>query len=101
MTTTPMRRCAAASASRGPGDTAASTSPTSMGWCRRIPGRFPLTSIRSGLTTGHQVLLSTFGRSEYWLQDWLAADLSRLGLGPLTLVHQELTQSGGGNLDLL
>ncbi len=50
---------------------------------------------------GQQVLLSAFGRNEYWLQDWLAHDLSRLGLGPLTLVHQEQTQSGGGNLDLL
>lgn len=50
---------------------------------------------------GQQVLLSAFGRNEFWLQDWLAADLSRLGLGPLALVHQEQTQSGGGNLDLL
>ena len=50
---------------------------------------------------GQQVLLSTFGRNEHWLQDWIAKNLSRLGLGPLTLVHQEQTQSGGGNLDLL
>ena len=35
---------------------------------------------------GKQVLLSAFGRDEFWLQDWLAHDLSRLGLGPLTLV---------------
>ena len=50
---------------------------------------------------GQQALLNTFGSNEHWLQDWIANDLSRLGLGPLTLVHQEQTQSGGGNLDLL
>ncbi len=50
---------------------------------------------------GQQVLLNSFGRNEFWLQDWLAHDLSRLGLGQLTLVHQEQTQAGGGNLDLL
>jgi hypothetical protein len=49
---------------------------------------------------GHQVLPSVFGRSEYWLQDWIAENLSQLGLGPVTLVHQEQTQSGGHNLDL-
>lgn len=49
----------------------------------------------------HQLLLSAFGRSEYRLQDWIAEDLSQLGLGPLKLVHQEQTQSGGGNLDFL
>lgn len=47
------------------------------------------------------MLLSAFGRSEYWLQDWIAQDLSRLGLGSLKLLHQEQTQSGGGHLDLL
>lgn len=51
--------------------------------------------------SGQLVLLSSVGRSEHWLQDWLAADLSRLGLGPLTIVEQEQTQTGGGSLDLL
>jgi len=50
---------------------------------------------------GVPIPLAAFGRNEHWLQDWLAADLTRLGLGPLTLVQQEQTQRGGGNLDLL
>jgi hypothetical protein len=45
------------------------------------------------------LLLSEFGRSQYWLQDWIAEDLSQLG--PLTLMRQEQTQSDSGNLDLL
>lgn len=50
---------------------------------------------------GQLVSLREAGRNEYWLQDWLVSDLSRLGLGPLSLVEQEQTQTGGGNLDIL
>lgn len=50
---------------------------------------------------GRLVRLKDIGRNEFWLQDWLCADLSRLGLGPLKLVEQEQTQAGGGNLDIL
>ncbi|GAA2501974.1 hypothetical protein GCM10009858_45150 [Terrabacter carboxydivorans] len=50
---------------------------------------------------GRLVRLKDVGRNEFWLQDWLAADLARLGLGPLALVEQEQTQVGGGNLDIL
>ncbi|MDI2125087.1 hypothetical protein [Yinghuangia seranimata] len=39
--------------------------------------------------------------NEHWLQDWLAADPRRLGLGDVKLVEQEQTQSGGGSLDIL
>jgi hypothetical protein len=45
--------------------------------------------------------LRALGHDEYWLQDQLAADAALLGLGELTLVTQELHQSGGGYLDLL
>ena len=50
---------------------------------------------------GQLVRLRESGRNEYWLQDWLVADLTRLGLGELKLVEQEQTQAGGGNLDIL
>src|SRR4051794_18468394 len=50
---------------------------------------------------GQLVTLGELGRNEHWLQDWLVADLRRLGLGPLSLVEQEQTQSGGGSLDIL
>lgn len=50
---------------------------------------------------GTLVTLRDLGLSEHWLQDWLSADLGRLGLGPLSLVEQEQTQAGGGALDIL
>jgi len=50
---------------------------------------------------GELVRLKDVGRNEFWLQDWLCADLTRLGLGSLALVEQEQTQVGGGNLDIL
>jgi hypothetical protein len=53
------------------------------------------------IQAGRLVRLRDVGRNEYWLQDWLCADLARLGLGPLKLVEQEQTQAGGGNLDIL
>lgn len=50
---------------------------------------------------GRLARLKDLGVTEFWLQDWLAKDLSRLGLGPLSLVRQELAQAGGGSLDIL
>ncbi|WP_315773599.1 hypothetical protein [Rhodococcoides kroppenstedtii] len=51
--------------------------------------------------SGSLVTLDKVGRDEHWLQDWLAEDLTRLGLGELRTVEQEQTQAGGGSLDLL
>ncbi|QOW00160.1 hypothetical protein RCF27_07085 [Rhodococcus pyridinivorans] len=51
--------------------------------------------------SGQLTYLNSLGRNEHWLQDWLAEDLTRLGLGNLTTVEQEQTQAGGGSLDLL
>ncbi|MEV8221811.1 hypothetical protein AB0P16_05020 [Dietzia maris] len=48
-----------------------------------------------------RVRLRDIGRDERWLQDWLAEDLSRLGLGNLNAVRQEYSQVGGGSLDIL
>jgi hypothetical protein len=45
--------------------------------------------------------LRQLGYDERWLQDWLAADPSRLGLGDVTVIDQEQGQAAGGLLDLL
>ena len=47
--------------------------------------------------------LRAVGRDEYWLQDWLAADPTRLGLGQVAIKAKELRQYGGkgGRLDIL
>ncbi len=47
--------------------------------------------------------LKAVGCDEYWLQDWLVADPTRLGLGPITIKAKELRQYGGrgGRLDIL
>lgn len=45
--------------------------------------------------------IKSLGKDEHWLQDWLAADPSRLGLGDVKIVTQELHQSRGGSLDIL
>ncbi|MBB0994351.1 hypothetical protein G6010_00535 [Dietzia sp. SLG510A3-3B2-2] len=50
---------------------------------------------------GRLARLKEVGVTEFWLQDWLASDLTRLGLGPLSLVRQEQAQAGGGSLDIL
>src|SRR4051795_12365068 len=47
--------------------------------------------------------LKAIGRDEYWLQDWLAADPTRLGLGQVAIKAKELRPYGGkgGRLDIL
>lgn len=61
----------------------------------------PLPSAIPPMHAGQLVTLRELGLKEHWLQDWLVNDLTRLGLGALTLVEQEQTQLGGGNLDIL
>lgn len=53
------------------------------------------------VTPGTLVNLREINRNEHWLQDWLCADLERLGLGQLRLVEQEQNQVSGGQLDIL
>ncbi|MBA3746008.1 MAG: hypothetical protein H0W96_00735 [Solirubrobacterales bacterium] len=36
------------------------------------------------------------GYDERWLQDWLAPDPSRLGLGDVSIMDQEQNQTSGG-----
>jgi hypothetical protein len=47
--------------------------------------------------------LRALNRDEYWLQDWLVEDPTRLGLGQVTIKAKELRQYGarGGRLDIL
>src|SRR4051794_27733116 len=47
------------------------------------------------------MFLRDLGKDEYWLQDRLAAEPGLLGLGAVTVVTQELSQTAGGALDLL
>jgi hypothetical protein len=56
--------------------------------------RVPLLAGRPGTIRG-------LGYDEHWLQDWLAADPSRLGLGDIVIIDQEQSQASGGLLDLL
>jgi hypothetical protein len=55
------------------------------------------TPVRHGAVT----LLRDLGYDEIWLQNWLAGDPGRLGLGEVTVIAQELTQARGGSLDIL
>jgi len=47
--------------------------------------------------------LKAVGRDEYWLQEWLVSDPTRLGLGQVIIKAKELRQYGskGGRLDIL
>jgi hypothetical protein len=45
--------------------------------------------------------LRQLGYDEIWLQNWLAEDSSRIGLGEIKIVAQELTSPHGGSLDIL
>lgn len=59
------------------------------------------TQQRTPVLAGQPASLRSLGYDERWLQDWLAADPSRLGLGSVRIVDQEQGQSGAGLLDLL
>lgn len=50
---------------------------------------------------GKKLYLRSAGKDEYWLQDRIFENPSRLGLGDLTPVHKEKKQSSGGKLDIL
>lgn len=50
-----------------------------------------------------QTTLRAIGRDEYWLQDWIVADPTHLGLGQIVVKAKELRHYGakGGRLDIL
>ncbi len=53
------------------------------------------------MRAGQPARLRDLGYDEIWLQNWLAADPSRLGLGEVRIIAQELTAPRGGSLDIL
>jgi hypothetical protein len=56
---------------------------------------------RTPVHAAQPVRLRELGYDERWLQDWLAADPTRLGLGQVVVLAQELTHATGGSLDIL
>jgi hypothetical protein len=64
-------------------------------------GTTDLAHQRVPLLAGRPGTVRSLGYDERWLQDWLAADPSRLGLGEVVIIDQEQSQSHGGLLDLL
>lgn len=50
---------------------------------------------------GQLARLRDLGCDEIWLQNWLAEDPARLGLGEVRIIAQELTSPLGGSLDIL
>jgi hypothetical protein len=56
---------------------------------------------KAPLHAGQPARLRDLGYDEIWLQNWLAADPTRLGLGEVSILAQELTSPRGGSLDIL
>lgn len=75
-----------------------STVDTSAEEGRDTPGHG---ATRRPLLAGRPGTVRSLGYDEHWLQDWLAADPSRLGLGDVAIIDQEQIQLSGGLLDLL
>ena len=50
---------------------------------------------------GKKVFIRNTGKDEYWLQNIIYDNPSRLGLGNLIPVNKEKQQSNGGRLDIL
>jgi hypothetical protein len=50
---------------------------------------------------GKPAQLRDLGYDEIWLQNWLAADPARLGLGEVQIVAQELSAPRGGSQGLV
>src|SRR5262245_12466272 len=56
---------------------------------------------KTAIHDGTPVRLRELGYDEKWLHDWLTTEPGRLGLGDVAIVERELTQKGGGYLDIL
>jgi hypothetical protein len=56
---------------------------------------------RAPLHAGRATRLRDLGYDEIWLQNWLSAEPDRMGLGPVDILAQELTNPRGGSLDIL
>jgi hypothetical protein len=60
-----------------------------------------INSSRLPTRAGRPAKLRDLGYDEIWLQNWLADDPARLGLGEVRIVAQELTAPRGWSLDIL
>jgi hypothetical protein len=56
---------------------------------------------RAPIHAGQPARLRDLDYDEIWLQNWLADDPTRLGLGEVSVLAQELTSPRGGSLDIL
>jgi hypothetical protein len=56
---------------------------------------------RAPVHAGQPASLRDLGYDERWLQDWLVAEPTRLGLGQVAVLAQELSHARGGSLDIL
>jgi hypothetical protein len=56
---------------------------------------------RAPVHAGQPASLRDLGYDERWLQDWLVAEPTRLGLGQVAVLAQELSHPRGGSLDIL
>ncbi len=56
---------------------------------------------RPNVLAGSAMKVSDLGHDEIWLQNWLASSPSRLGLGDVKVLAQELHQGKAGSLDIL
>jgi hypothetical protein len=51
--------------------------------------------VRLDICPSRPTTLKAVGCDEYWLQDWIIANPTRLGLGQVTIKAKELRQYGG------
>jgi len=58
-------------------------------------------SERAPVHAGQPARLRDLGYDEIWLQNWLVGEPTRLGLGEVTVLAQELAHPRGGSLDIL
>ena len=56
---------------------------------------------RKPIQYGRTARLRDLGYDEIWLQNWLSASPERIGIGPVTILAQELNHPRGGSLDIL
>src|SRR5215217_1101022 len=75
--------------------------PRAVGLEAPMTAPLPGNAERLPLLAGRPAALKALGYDERWLQDWLAADPSHLGLGDVRIIDQEQGQAGAGTLDLL
>lgn len=64
-------------------------------------GDAPPRSPRPTIFAGEPTSVRSVGYDEIWLHTWLTEEPQRLGLGDVEVLERELSQAGGGSLDIL